>query len=70
MEFNNDIQIGDEFYSTPKKKILNEVVDIVKTFSTAKNQWNEKVIFVAKGINTLATNTFEVSKATIVRNRK
>ena len=68
MNFNNNIQIGDQFYKTPKKHILCEVTDIVKQFSTAKNEW-VGIRYIAKGINCMATNEFEVCKVTIVRNR-
>lgn len=69
MKFDNNIKIGDRFYKTPNQILICEVTDIVKTFSTARNEWNEDVIYLAKLVNGLATNTFDVAKATIVRNR-
>ncbi len=67
IEFNKTIKIGDKFIYG--KNTLCEVVDIVKTFSTARKEWNEEVIYLAKGINTIARNSFDVSKTTIIRNR-
>lgn len=66
-KFNNNVNIGDKFIKG--RNIQCVVVDIVKAFSTARNEWNEGVIYLAKQINGLATNTFDVSKATIVRGR-
>lgn len=67
IKFNKTIKIGDKFIYG--KNTLCEVVDIVKTFSTARKEWNEEVIYLAKGINTIARNSFDVSKTTIIRNR-
>lgn len=67
IQFDANVKIGDKFMYG--KNILCEVVDIVKTFSTARNEWNEGIIYLARGINTMAKNTFDVSKTTIIRNR-
>lgn len=67
MIFNNNIKIGDKF--TKGKHAICIVTDIVKTFSTLRNEWNTDLIYLAKCTNGLSTNTFEVYKSSIVRNR-
>lgn len=65
--FDNKITIGDRFQYG--KHGVAEVVDLVRTFSTARNEWNEGFIYAAKMVTGFSTNTFEVSKTTIIRNR-
>ena len=63
---NNTITIGDKFLYNGKKPAI--VTDIIKCWSTLNNEWSG-FIYLAKEINGLSTNTFEVSKVTIVRYR-
>ena len=63
-----EIRIGDIFTNQGKHPKKHEVVDIIKQFSTARNEWCG-VKYIAKGIDTLASNTFEVSKTTILRGK-
>ncbi len=65
--FNTEVNIGDEFYYQNKHKAV--VVDIIKHWSTLTNGWTGHVTHMAKLVNGLSTNTFDVAKATIVRNR-
>jgi len=64
-----EVKIGDKFYMGGKLSKLCEVVDIVKQFSTARQEWCERDIIIARGITTLATNSFEVAKSTVIRFR-
>lgn len=65
--FDTNVKIGDEFQYSKHHKAV--VVDIIKHWSTADNDWTGRVTYMAKLIDGLATNTFDVAKATIVRNR-
>lgn len=64
--FKQEIKIGDKFMYNRHTKA--EIVDIFKTYSTATGERGND-IFIAKGINSLSTNTFEVCKVTVIRNR-
>ena len=65
--FDKKIEIGDRFQYG--KHGVAEVGDLVKTFSTARNEWNEGFIYLAKMVTGFSTNTFDVSKTTIIRDR-
>lgn len=67
MEFNNTVKIGDKFKHG--KYHTAEVVDIIKHWSLKENNWTGNVTYIAKLLTGLATNHFDVPKATIVRNR-
>lgn len=63
-----EIKIGTKF-SKPIAKNRTDifiVTDILTCYSE-KEQKEVKKIYLAKGINTLAQNEFEVSKTTIIR---
>lgn len=57
------MKIGDRFM---KGKLKAEVVDIIKCWSTKHQEWTGE-IYIAKLIDGLTTNSWEVSKATVVR---
>ena len=63
------INIGTKFKGIGKvrKNDVYEVVDILNCYSQKDGRFIKSVYF-AKGINTLATNEFEVCKTTILRN--
>ena len=61
-----NVEIGDKFKNG--KHLIAEVVDFHKVCSYTNNdivRWE----CIAKGINTLATNTFIVQFSTVVRNK-
>jgi hypothetical protein len=62
------ISIGTKFKGIGKvrKNDVYEVVEILNCYSQ-KSEKYVKSIYIAKGINTLATNEFEVCKTTILR---
>lgn len=67
-EFSNVISIGDKFLFNGKKNFLCEVVDIIDCHSRAKGEITGQM-YLAKEINGLTTNTFDVAKSTIVRHK-
>jgi hypothetical protein len=62
------ISIGTKFKGIGKvrKNDVYEVVEILNCYSQQSEKY-VKSIYIAKGINTLATNEFEVCKTTILR---
>ena len=67
--FNNEVNIGDKFNYSYKLNRPAIIIDILRLYSLAENKYLDNVIYVAKLIDGLSTNSFEVSKATVVRNR-
>ena len=65
--FDNNVSIGDKFHYGKHHEAI--VVDILKHWSTKDNDWTGNVTYMAKLINGLSTNTFDVPKASIVRGR-
>lgn len=64
-----NVKIGDKFYPIRgSKNNLSEVVDFYEVRSMQSNEII-KYICMAKGINALATNLFEVPFSTVVRNK-
>jgi hypothetical protein len=62
------IAIGAKFngIGKVKKNDIYEVVEILNCYSQKDGRF-VRSIYIAKGINTLATNDFEVCKTTIIR---
>lgn len=66
--FNQEINIGDKFYYNGKKNFLSEIVDILDCHSRKSGEITGQ-IYIAKAIGGLSTNSFEVGKVGIIRNR-
>lgn len=62
------IEIGTKFNGIGKvrKNDIYEVIEILNCYSQKDGRF-VKSIYIAQGINTLATNSFEVCKTTILR---
>jgi len=65
--FDNNVCIGDRFYCGKNLEAI--VVDILSHWSLKDYDWTGNVTYIAKLTNGQATNTFDVCKVTIVRNR-
>lgn len=64
----NNVSIGDKFRPTNTKNTICEVVDFLECRSMVTGAVTGYVC-IAKGITGMATNTFEIPFATVVRNR-
>lgn len=66
----NGVTIGDRFYIMEDRKsgLVYEVVDFWEIRSVTTGEIVGRKC-MAKGLNTLATNEFEVPFATVIRNR-
>ena len=67
-EFKTTVEIGDKFYYNGSKHKLSEIVDILDCHSR-KHGTVTGQIYLAKLVNGLSTNTFDVAKSTVVRYR-
>lgn len=66
--FTQEIKIGDRFLYNGKKNFLSEVVDILDCRSRKTGEITGQ-LYIAKSVNGLSTNTFDVCKVTIQRYR-
>lgn len=62
-----NVTIGDKFKPN-NKHLIAEVVDFVETKSLVRNEVTGHIC-MAKLVNGIATNSFEVAFATVIRNK-
>lgn len=67
-EFKTTVEIGDRFHYNGSKYKLSEIVDILDCYSRKTGELTGQ-IYLAKLVNGLSTNTFDVAKSTVVRHR-